>query len=156
MLIHSDSGAIAWSASPDQIGVHRVVVEARDSFGATATQSYQIAAIAPEDNSDPIISSPSSLTIGAGQELVHSVRAVDDDRQTLRFRLQSGPEGAQIDPISGLLRWDATNSGSLRLNPYASMAGSKSALILRCVPPMLPSKAGINSIALPQPVRLKC
>ncbi len=120
LFVNAESGQVFWAASPDQIGQHRVVLEASDNRGGLATQSFQIDVQASQENAPPLIATTPTTTIGAGQSFRYQASAFDRDRETLRYRLLHGPEGAKIDATTGLVEWDGSNDRAIQLNPYAS------------------------------------
>ncbi len=120
LFVNAESGQVFWAASPDQIGQHRVVLEASDNRGGFATQSFQIDVQASQENAPPLIATTPTTTIGAGQSFRYQASAFDRDRETLRYRLLHGPEGAKIDATTGLVEWDGSNDRAIQLNPYAS------------------------------------
>lgn len=101
----------------------REITTAGDSFSTAALQPGDLVvararALDGEDASDPIDSAPVRV-VGANPEIVSSpggwsgtgtfeyrVEVVhpDGDRN-LRFSLKSGPEGMEVDPIAGEVRW---------------------------------------------------
>ncbi|MFO0940533.1 MAG: FG-GAP-like repeat-containing protein [Pirellulales bacterium] len=109
MIIDSGSGAIRWAPSGYQLGTHRVTVRASDERGGWTEQSYSIEVVAPKANETPVIVTPDSIIISADQPLDQSLKAIDSDGDTLRYRLLEGPEGASVDPITGQLQWDPRN-----------------------------------------------
>ena len=120
LFINAESGQVFWAASPDEIGQHRVVLEASDNRGGLATQSFQIDVQASQENASPLIATTPTTTIGAGQSFRYQASAFDGDRETLRYRLLQGPDGAKIDPITGLVEWNGSSDRAIQLNPYAS------------------------------------
>ncbi len=120
LFIDSQSGQVFWAASPDQIGQHRVLLEVSDSRGGLATQSFQIDVQPSQENALPLITTTPTTKIGAGQTFEYQASAFDEDRETLRYRLLQGPEGAKIDATTGLVEWNGTNDRAIQLNPYAS------------------------------------
>ncbi|TWT56318.1 tRNA nuclease WapA precursor [Allorhodopirellula solitaria] len=123
MFVNSQTGEVFWAASPDQVGQHDVTVSADDGRGGVATQSFKIDVQPARDNSPPLIATDPPTQIGAGDSLTHAVTALDDDNDTLRYRLIDGPEGAVIDPVSGELTWDG-RTAAVSLKPYESSSTS--------------------------------
>ncbi|MBX3423651.1 MAG: VCBS repeat-containing protein [Pirellulaceae bacterium] len=111
MMIDSATGDIRWAPSGYQVGSHRVLIRAADDRGGWTDQSFNIEVVAQQTNTAPVILTPASLTIPADQALQHSLKAVDLDDDTLRFRLLEGPAGSSIDPLTGELRWDPRQQG---------------------------------------------
>ncbi|MFN3192091.1 MAG: putative Ig domain-containing protein [Aureliella sp.] len=121
LIINSTTGALLWAASPDQVGVHDVVISADDGRGGVATQSFKIAVKPARENSSPLIATSPDLQIGAGDAFTYDASAIDGDGHPLRYRLLEGPEGSTLDPVSGELRWDTRNDSALStFIPWAS------------------------------------
>ena len=120
LFINSQTGEVTWAASPNQVGVHTVTIEASDGRGGIATQTYQIEVEPARDNASPLIATEPVATIGAGESFEYDVAAVDADNDALRYRILSGPEGATIDPVTGLLQWDGRVDGAAFISPQGA------------------------------------
>jgi hypothetical protein len=57
-------------------------------------------------NSPPVISSTPPDTVAAGNQYRYSVRAEDPDGDPVSYRLKAGPKGMEIDPGTGVVRWE--------------------------------------------------
>ena len=120
LFIDSSTGEVIWAASPDQVGLHTVVLEADDGRGGIATQQFVIDVQPATENSSPLIATEPVTTIGANESFEYQVQSLDDDNDSLRYRIIDGPEGATIDPITGLLQWDGRTDAAIQLAPFGS------------------------------------
>ena len=123
LIINSQTGALLWAASPDQVGEHVVTISANDGRGGIATQSYKIDVQPARDNALPLIATEPHTKIGAGETFTYQTTALDNDRDTLRYSLIDAPLGATIDPITGKVTWDARSDMALSFAPYGSANG---------------------------------
>lgn len=106
MTIDAQTGAIRWTpGESDGPGEFEVTVRASDSGGLTSEVSFKVQV--REVNVAPVMAPIEDQTVFAGQELTFTVTAQDVDLpgNNLRFSLESGPEGATIDPVTGEFRW---------------------------------------------------
>lgn len=106
MILDSESGAIRWAPSADQLGINRVVLHADDGRGGTTTQEFTIHVEPARTNSAPVITTLPTHSIAASETFTHTVSAIDPENDRLRYRLIDGPEGSTLDPVTGLLKWD--------------------------------------------------
>lgn len=116
LIINSETGALLWAASPDQVGVHAVTISADDGRGGVATQSFKIDVVAARANAGPLIATQPQTSIGSGEAFSYQATALDNDRDALRYRLLDAPPGATIDPTTGLIRWDGRSDTAVRLS----------------------------------------
>ncbi|XZE22169.1 FG-GAP-like repeat-containing protein [Pirellulaceae bacterium SH449] len=120
LIINSETGALLWAASPDQVGVHDVTIQADDGRGGIATQSFKIDVQPARDNASPLFATEPSTTIGANETFTYQATALDNDRDTLRYRLLDGPTGAAIDPTTGEVTWDARTDLAIIFAPHGN------------------------------------
>lgn len=106
LIINSETGALLWAASPDQVGEHSVTISADDGRGGVATQTYKIDVQPARENATPLFASEAETTIGANEIFTYQATALDSDNDAIRYRLLDGPTGATIDPTTGLVTWD--------------------------------------------------
>ncbi|MEM7168367.1 MAG: putative Ig domain-containing protein, partial [Planctomycetota bacterium] len=101
------TGAISWV--PDQqIGLHDFELHVSDLAGLTDTQSFQVEVLPPTPQAPTITSTP-PLSATVDLPLQYMVTAEDINAlDTLTFLLPTGPDGASIDPVTGLLEWTPT------------------------------------------------
>lgn len=123
LIINSQTGALLWAASPDQVGEHSVTIAANDGRGGVATQSFKIDVQPARDNAPPLIATEPKTRIGAGETFSYQANALDNDRDTLRYSLINAPAGATIDPTTGQVTWDARVDMALSFAPHSSGNG---------------------------------
>ena len=115
LFINGSTGELLWAASPDQVGQHMVTIEANDGNGGIATQQFVIDVQPSSENSVPLIATEPIAMIGANESFAYQVNSIDDDNDSLRYRIVDGPEGATIDPITGWLQWDGRTDAAVQL-----------------------------------------
>ena len=106
VLLDSQTGAMRWAPTADQVGLQTVTIQADDGRGGVATQQFTISVQPPQTNVSPVFTSQPKTTIAADQPFSYAASAVDNDKDYVRYRIVSGPEGASIDPTTGLVQWD--------------------------------------------------
>ncbi|MCA9128356.1 MAG: VCBS repeat-containing protein, partial [Planctomycetales bacterium] len=129
LIINETTGALLWAASPDQVGVHDVSLSADDGRGGIATQSFKIEVEAARENASPLIATEPASKIGAGESFTYNIDAIDNDRDTIRYRLVDGPDGVQLDPTTGELTWDGRQDMAMRFD-YGSSAISTGGIVV--------------------------
>ncbi|MCA9192049.1 MAG: putative Ig domain-containing protein [Planctomycetales bacterium] len=98
------TGAVVWRPVTDQVGDNNVILRVRDGRGGIALQSFQVAVTAPGTSPCFSTSAPSTdATVGRPYQ--YQFLAQDADGDSITFRLDSGPEGMTIDPLTGTLSW---------------------------------------------------
>ncbi len=107
MTIDPTTGAIRWTPTEAEgPGEFEVTVVATDAGGLSVSVSFMV--IVGEANTAPVLLPVEDQSGNAGEELTFTVSAQDEDLpgNTLRFSLEPGaPEGATIDPVTGVFRW---------------------------------------------------
>jgi YD repeat-containing protein len=106
-MVISPAGLIEWSKPV--IGQYQVTVRVADEFGASITQSYQLAITAV--NLPPVIRSLPLVVTAVGLPYEYPVIATDPNNNSLTYSIQSVASGAVIDANSGVLRWGAPTAG---------------------------------------------
>ena len=91
------------------LGEHDVELEARDSRGATATQSYVLRVMAAGSNSNPRITSAAPTTATVDTEYSYRIQAEDADGDSLSYSIDSGPLGLALD--ADLISWEPAAPG---------------------------------------------
>ncbi len=116
MTLDAFTGALEFTPTASQRGVHRVQIQAVDGCGEVATQAYQLTVRPP--NEAPHFTSQPSLHAVVGEDYRYRVEAedVDDD---LRFSVVGPPAGMRIDALTGLLTF----------TPQAGQTGEQSVTI---------------------------
>ncbi len=117
LVLNAVDGSLLWAPSADQVGPHRVTLEADDGRGGTATQSFVIDVRPARENHSPIIAGEPATTVAADEVFSYNVAARDGDGDPLRYRLLEGPAGATLDPTTGQLQWTGTPDGALEMDP---------------------------------------
>ena len=102
VTLHPSDGALECNTDNNVIRIPLVTLRATDSAGAYAEQKFALQVQSTQHA--PTLATPPTQSVAVGQWLRFAVTATDPDRgDALRFRLQSGPGGAQIDPIAGVI-----------------------------------------------------
>jgi RHS repeat-associated protein len=106
MSINGATGFISWRPTIDQTGSHVVRVRVDDRIGRFATQAYRVAVQTVFTNFPPkFVSKPTTSGV-AGYPYRYQSYARDlNPSDTLRYSIESAPEGAEIDSAAGLVRW---------------------------------------------------
>jgi len=115
MILNASTGQIVWAPTADQLGSNAVTIQATDGRGGGATQSFNIGVAPARANSVPVFTSLASPIVSASDAFKYVASAIDPDGTPLRYRLVSGPAGASIDPLTGVVTWDGRNN-ALRMN----------------------------------------
>lgn len=107
MSIASNTGAITWTPTLQQVGRHDIAIEVSDGRGGSAQQRFTITAIEPPANRPPVITSTPLTHVWATRDFVYSydVNAFDPDDDTLTYTLVTGPQGLQINGTTGMIQW---------------------------------------------------
>lgn len=112
MAVDTVTGTIVWQPRADQVGEHAVRLQASDSRGAVATQSFTVLVTQGVDsgNHPPSITSMPETAVLIGQTYTYRVVAGDLDGDALSYTLQSAPSGMSLDAGTGVLSWIPTAS----------------------------------------------
>ncbi|MDB6031447.1 MAG: N-acetylmuramoyl-L-alanine amidase, partial [Verrucomicrobiales bacterium] len=108
------TGLFTWTPSEAQgPGTNVVTIRVSDN-GTPALSAFEtITIVVSEVNSAPVLTSIVNKTVKEGSPLVFAAIASDADipAQTLVYSLDNGaPEGASINPVTGLFTWTPTES----------------------------------------------
>jgi hypothetical protein len=95
------SGELPYTAAAES--PYAVTVTSRDGLGAEARTSFEWKVTAT--NRKPVLTALAPLAIDEGTELSLTARSSDPDRDSLVFSLVGAPQGAVIDPGTGVLSW---------------------------------------------------
>ncbi len=97
-------GVVTWTPSEGQAGESfELVLEIRDSEGATVEQVVQISVDELAQNNDPVITSQASGQATVGQNYAYTPVATDADGDTINFVLTEAPAGARL--TGGVVSW---------------------------------------------------
>ena len=120
MHVEIDSGQVSWTPTPDQLGVHTVVLRAHDGYGGSATQSFHVSVASDLPNQPPrFVSSPKTQS-DLGLDYEYDAGAVDDDGDVLTYSLEAGPMGMKIDPVTGIVNFAQAPAGDYNVQIRAA------------------------------------
>ncbi|MCA1780139.1 MAG: putative Ig domain-containing protein, partial [Xanthomonadaceae bacterium] len=107
--IDETTGLIRWVTAADQVGRHPVVIDVEDEFGATSRQAFDLVVL----DEQPVITSDPLETAFSDEPYRYLVTALDPNPDdVLTYSLVDGPDGAAMDPVSGLLEWIPPGTGT--------------------------------------------
>lgn len=113
--VEPKTGKFSWRPSEDQgPGEFPVTVTAQAKGANAASDKQSFTITVQEVNQPPVISEIETQTVTAGESLRVAIKAKDADQpaQTLIYTLKQGPPGAKLDAATGVLSWDALESGA--------------------------------------------
>ena len=105
------TGELAWTpALTLASGDYTVRLKVTDNGSPALNATTQFTITLREANTAPILAGVADQVVTELSTLQVSIEAADEDlpAQQLRFALVSGPEGATIDPITGVFTWAPT------------------------------------------------
>jgi len=104
------AGTFSFTASPDQNGqVYLITFNATDG-GAPSLSDTRTVEIRVVSNAAPVLASLGDKTTDEETLLTFTADASDPEGQELTFSLSSAPQGAIIDPATGVFTWTPTES----------------------------------------------
>ncbi|MCP4713252.1 MAG: hypothetical protein GY869_31865, partial [Planctomycetes bacterium] len=113
-----DTHTFLWQPDFDQTGVYTISFAARDAGGLSDTFDAFIEVL--NVNRAPEMASLSGHVLPIGQTYITAIEADDPDvNSTLEFTAERLPNGAELNPLSGVLTW----------TPTAAQAGEHNILI---------------------------
>ncbi len=104
MSIDDNTGLISWLPAAERSV--EVSIQVTDTRGASATQSYILSVVRPNDPPAIITTPGSSTTID--QPYTYDVDATDPDGDPITYSLEQAPSGMLIDAVSGVISWTPT------------------------------------------------
>jgi hypothetical protein len=118
-LINGVSGEFTWTPDYDQSGEYTLAAQVIDSAGTTAEQNIQITVT--NVNRPPVIEALSPVTGKENTALAVRLLFSDPDKEDegkLTVSATGLPEGAELNPITGEIKWTPTfeQSGSYAIN----------------------------------------
>ena len=131
MSIDSATGAVRWSPTSAQAGLHEVVVVVEDGHGGSSTQSFGVlASTVPGGNGNrpPAITSEPLTQVALGQTYRYYLDASDPDGDALSYSLAQAPTGMSIDTVTGVIAWTPGSLGSATVSVRVSDGRGGSAL----------------------------
>jgi hypothetical protein len=147
----SNAGLFSWTPSEAQgPGTYTITIKATDAAGLTAVLPFQITV--NEVDTAPVISPLAPIAVSQGQSARIQVTARDADlpAQSLVYSLDPGaPDGAQINPQTGLLTWDVPSkftSGLVNLIVRVTEVGGQGLSVTQ--PVVLDVSTGFNGFEL--------
>ncbi len=102
---------IVWAPMPDQVGANALVVRASDGRGGFAEQGFSVTVTAPVATISPSFTSEPIAEVSSDQAYVYQPRISNPSNGPVRYSLDDSPEGATIDPTTGVVNWDPRESG---------------------------------------------
>jgi hypothetical protein len=112
MTIDAATGKISWTPQANQVGTQEVEVQVIDAQGATTTQSYKIEVGTTPINLAPEITSIPGLFADVAGDYQYQIQARDPEGDAIFFQLLEAPRGMTIDSLTGLVNWDAPQTGT--------------------------------------------
>ncbi len=86
LAIGATSGLVTWTPTAGQLGIQNVTLEVDDGHGGTAAQAYAINVQQQQGNEPPVIVSQPVTTATAGQSYQYQVKAIDSDKDPLKYQ----------------------------------------------------------------------
>jgi hypothetical protein len=111
--INATSGVFIWTPTEAQgPGTNVVMVQVTDNGVPPLNDSKSFTVIVNEVNSSPTLAVIANQTVNEGAALSFTATASDPDvpANVLTFSITSGPNGASIDPSSGVFSWTPTEA----------------------------------------------
>jgi hypothetical protein len=121
VTVDPTTGVLSW-ATPRGLGgtTQRLTVSVRDDGEPSLSDQIAFDVRLIASNSPPVLAPLRNLTVVAGNLATFRASATDLDLpiQTLRFRFVGPvPDGATLDPISGVFRWQPAEFANASVNP---------------------------------------
>ena len=140
MAIDAASGIVTWSPTAEQVGTTPVAVRVSDGRGGVAEQRFTLTISVPPPNRPPVITS-TPVVYATATELTpyrYDAEATDPDRDSLVFRVVSGPDGLKVNPTTGEVIWapaiDQIGTHSVKLEVSDGRGGVATQEYQICVP----------------------
>ena len=109
--IDAATGVFTWTPTEAQgPGVYEFTVKVCDDGESVLCDEQLITVTVEEVNLPPVLAEIGDKEVEAGEELTFTATATDPDLpvQTLTFSLLGAPDGASIDPATGVFTWTPT------------------------------------------------
>ena len=107
--IDRDSGRFTYTPGNNELGEQvTCIIRVRDSVGAITAQSMSISVQAepPPENQPPVYTTQPPRNATVGGVYSYDADAVDPEGTPLRFFLSNAPNGAFVNPVSGIIQWE--------------------------------------------------
>jgi aspartate 1-decarboxylase len=125
-MVVTKNGLVSWYPTLKQVGTYDVILRVQDSYGGIDLQVFQVQSTA--GNTAPVFTTEPPITVHpvVSHPFQYQAKAVDAEGHSITYKLvnftqasnNTFPQGAIIDPTTGLLTW--TPSGSQVGQPYAN------------------------------------
>jgi large repetitive protein len=112
MTINAQTGVLSWKPAANQVGTHTVEIQVIDAEGAVGVQTYKIEVGTTAINLAPEITSIPGLFADTTGDYQYQVQARDPEGDAITYQLLEAPQGMTIDPLTGLVNWDAPQTGT--------------------------------------------
>lgn len=141
------SGLVRWTPTEvDGPSERAIEVRATDNGSPELTASVSVTVRVLEVNQPPTLAPLDSRTLLAGVPLTLTLQGADTDlpAQGISYRLGSGPSGAEVNPVTGELRWTPTvaQAGTNMFEVEVSDSG---------VPPLAATRSFTVTVEVPLP-----
>lgn len=105
MSVNVLTGEIVWLPTGEQRGEHRIVLQAKDVYGAASTQAYTL--VVRSQNRPPVITSDAVTEAYLNETYRYNIKAEDADGDALKYSLVEGfaPDGMSVDSETGVIVW---------------------------------------------------
>ena len=146
------NGTFSWTPGYGQSGTHPMTARAADRYGLDGTGAFSVAVLDAEPpwNLPPVIDPVDPQSADEGERLAVSISATDPDAPITYSLAGNLPDGASIDPATGVFTWDigydaagthtVTVSAADRYGRASSI--SFAVMVADRVPPNLPPEIG--------------
>ncbi|MDC0831939.1 putative Ig domain-containing protein, partial [Geitlerinema sp. CS-897] len=105
-----DTGRAIWIPTAEQFGRHDLAIEVEDAQGATELVTWTVDVTHQTGNSAPVVTSEPTLVATIEQPYRYRLEAIDPDGDALIWQLDDAPAGAVLDPLTGVLSWQPTET----------------------------------------------
>jgi RHS repeat-associated protein len=112
MSINAQTGVLAWKPTANQVGSHTVEIQVIDAEGAVGIQTYKIEVGTTAINLAPEITSTPGLIADVAGAYQYQIQASDPEGGALAYQLIDSPQGMTIDTLTGLVNWEAPQTGT--------------------------------------------
>ena len=102
------NGTFSWTPGYDQNGTHSITARAADRFGLDGTRTFLVSVLDAEPpwNLPPVIEAVDPQSADEGERLTVRISATDPDAPISYSLSGNPPDGAAIDPSTGVFTWN--------------------------------------------------
>lgn len=117
--IDAVTGLLQWTPTAADIGFVDFTIRVTDSTGLFDEQAFTVEVVpAGTFNNPPSFTSTPPTSVNAGDDFTYDAEAFDPDAlDVLTFSLPTGPTGASIDSVTGIVSWSPTTD-DLGVHPF--------------------------------------